>query len=58
MAQGMRHGTLATVLGLDPKMKGKEVANEVADCVAGNANSRMLLLSRHGSAFVRNRGRS
>ena len=27
-------------------MKGKEVANAVADCVAGKANSRMLFL-RH-----------
>lgn len=25
-------------------MKGNEVANEVADCVAGKANSSMLLL--------------
>lgn len=40
----MRQGILETVLGLDPKMKGNDVANEVADCVAGKANSRMLLL--------------
>lgn len=28
----------------EPKMKGKDVANEVADWVAGKANSSMLLL--------------
>ena len=28
----------------EPKMKGNEVANEVADWVAGKANSNMLLL--------------
>lgn len=28
----------------EPKMKGNEVANEVADWVAGKANSSMLLL--------------
>lgn len=31
MAQGMRQGILETVLGLEPKMKGNEVAKEVAD---------------------------
>lgn len=40
----MRQGILETVLGLEPNMKGKDVANEVADCVAGKANSSMLLL--------------
>ena len=40
----MRHGILGTVLGFEPKMKGKEVAKDVADWVAGKANSSMLLL--------------
>ena len=44
MAQGMRQGILETFLRLVPKMKGKDVAKEVADCVAGKANSRILLL--------------
>lgn len=41
----MRHAILLTVLGFDPKMKGNDEANEVADWVAGNANSRILFLS-------------
>ena len=45
MAQGMRQGILGTVLGFEPKIKGNDVAKEVADCVAGKANSRILLLS-------------
>ena len=49
MAQGMRQGILATCLVLVPKMKGKEVANAVADCMAGKPNSAMLLLGM-GSA--------
>lgn len=44
MAQGIRHGILQTVLRLEPKMKGKDVANEAADCMAGKENSAMLLL--------------
>lgn len=40
----MRHGILLTVLELEPKMKGNDEANEVADWVAGKANSRILLL--------------
>lgn len=44
MAQGIRQGILATSLGEGPKMKGKEVAKAVADCMAGKANSAMLLL--------------
>ena len=44
MAQGIRHGILETVLVAGPKMKGKEVAKAVADCMAGKANSAILLL--------------
>lgn len=44
MAQGIRQGIFETVLVFEPKMKGNEVANEVADWVAGKANSSMLLL--------------
>ena len=40
----MRQGILETVLRFEPKMKGNDVANEVADWVAGKANSSMLLL--------------
>ena len=31
MAQGMRQGILETFFGLVPKMKGNDVAKEVAD---------------------------
>ena len=44
----MRHAILLTVLGFDPKMKGNDEANEVADWVAGNANSRILFLDTQG----------
>ena len=44
----MRHAILLTVLGFDPKMKGNDEANEVADWVAGNANSRILFLAKQG----------
>ena len=44
----MRHGILLTVLGFDPKMKGNDEANEDADWVAGNANSRILFLDTQG----------
>ena len=44
----MRHAILLTALGFDPKMKGNDEANEVADWVAGNANSRMLFLAKQG----------
>ena len=40
----MRQGILDTVLGFEPNMKGNDVANEVADWVAGKANSSILLL--------------
>ena len=40
----MRQGILEAVLTFEPKMKGKDVANEVADWVAGKANSSILLL--------------
>ena len=33
-------------------MKGNEVANAVADCVAGNANSRMLLLDEEIRSYA------
>ncbi len=46
-----------TFLELEPKMKGNEVANEVADCVAGKANSSMLLLSILASAYASGRNR-
>lgn len=53
MAQGIRQGILATSLGEGPKMKGKEVAKAVADCMAGKANSAMLLLWGGGLVMLR-----
>lgn len=53
MAQGIRQGILATSLGEGPKMKGKEVAKAVADCMAGKANSAMLLLWGVGLVMLR-----
>lgn len=44
MAQGMRQGILDTFLGSGPKTNGKLVAKPAADCMAGKANSAMLLL--------------
>ena len=44
MAHGMRQGILETFLGSVPKMNGKLVAKAAADCMAGKANSAMLLL--------------
>ncbi len=52
MAQVIRQGMLVIFLGLEPNMKGNDVANEVADCVAGKANSSMLLLLSSVSAFT------
>ena len=50
----MRHAILLTILGFDPKMKGNDEANEVADWVAGNANSRILFLdTQRQSGFGR-----
>lgn len=57
MAQVIRQGILVIFLGLEPNMKGNDVANEVADCVAGKANSSMLLLLGLVSAFTSGRVR-
>lgn len=44
MAQGIRQGILDTFLESGPKTNGKLVAKPAADCMAGKANSAMLLL--------------
>lgn len=44
MAHGIKHGILDTFFASLPKMNGNDLANEVADWIAGKANSRMLLL--------------
>lgn len=41
---GIRQGILDTFFLSVPNMKGYDVANEAADCKAGNPNSAMLLL--------------
>ena len=46
MAQGIKQGIFATFLASVPNIKGKDVANAVADCMAGKANSAILLLCR------------
>ena len=53
IAQGMRQGIRNVFLGSLPKMKGKEVAKAVADCVAGNANSNILLLLEENQTRTR-----
>ena len=49
----MRQAILLTALGFDPKMKGNDEAKEVADWVAGNANSRILFLSTQRQRVLR-----
>ena len=56
MAHGIKQGILATSLGEGPKMKGKEVAKAVADCMAGKKNSAMLFLRGERVRFTHVRG--
>lgn len=56
MAQGIRQGILHTFFASGPKMKGKLVAKAVADCMAGKANSAMLLLYNLSYGYVKGGG--